>query len=78
MPHGKKKNKKIKKLHVAVTYRQNVEIFCLGVTYLKESSVCKGGILKKKFTGGVSQNRPTLQGVSNIFYLTLFFFLLFI
>jgi hypothetical protein len=37
-----------------------VEIPCIGVTpggYPKESSVCKGGILKKNFTGGIT--KPT-------------------
>jgi hypothetical protein len=48
-----------------------VEIPCIGVTlggYPKKSSVCKGGILKKKFTGGIS--KPTYFA-GGIIYLTL-------
>jgi hypothetical protein len=57
---AQKNKSKIKKFHVEVPHRRNVEIPCLGVTpggYPKESSVCKGGILKKKFTGGIP--KPT-------------------
>jgi hypothetical protein len=41
--------------------------WCHSRGYPKESSVCKGGILKKNLQG-VSQNRLTLQGVSTIFF----------